>query len=297
MPLQGCLSRKKQETQAPQATKGTGHWIRCSFVHFNSLNSLSTLMNLSKTEELRGGGCGIRTNVQLWAGGPPLGRRSSPIPDPLGDSAANQASAARRGSRPRPGRAPHSPSALSRVRWKSSERPSRKARQRDRQRKSSIQPAATASASATRPASSSSSEAPKCTWHSNSSWHSNCSWPSLAVSAIRSSGEPASSPSASPRGLGAAEAVLSAILHSGAASVFSCAEWRLACAARGGATGGVASARGKPPITHHRDGRAARTWLLIGRNLLPPLDVEFPATQGCRFVGKLDKFWLDAERE
>lgn len=99
---------------------------------------------------------------------------------------------------------PHSPSALSRVWRKSSQRPSRKARHRDRQRKSSIQPAATASASATSSAFSSSLGGPSCTRQSNNSASS------LAASF---SGESALVPPALLRAPGAAEVTVPAMLN------------------------------------------------------------------------------------
>ncbi|ELK34646.1 hypothetical protein MDA_GLEAN10002181 [Myotis davidii] len=69
----------------------------------------------------------------------------------LGPSARGTGTALQTRPRPLPG-APNTHPGRCPGRWKSSERPSRKAQQRERQRKSSIQPAATASASATRPA-------------------------------------------------------------------------------------------------------------------------------------------------
>lgn len=170
-------------------------------------------------------------------------------------------------TQPPAGRAQHSPSALSRVRRKSSERPSRNARHRERQRKSSIQPAATASASATGPESSSSSGTPICTCHSRSSWHSNCSWSSLGVSAIPSSGDSASSPSPRPRGLGPSTAAFSAMFNHSRGSAPPGAERRLACAG-----GPWACPNGSLPQvgnhqSHCQDGRPTWALLLIGRGL------------------------------
>lgn len=98
-------------------------------------------------------------------------------------------------------RGPHPPSALSRVRRKSSERPSRKARHRERQRKSSIQPAATASASAT---SSAFSFSGTCSWRSGNS-------ASPPVTSF--SGQSASSRPAQSIALRAAEVTAAAMLN------------------------------------------------------------------------------------